>query len=209
MLLKELKLENFFPGSTITTLFGWDKDPPGPRIHHAIDRAGQGIVTLPFEAERIEWIDHDGLGCSVLRAFADDGALELRLLHFNKEELSPGILPAAAAGAGLPKGQPIGPTGNTGLSIARVRPDGTKGDGRHVHYQLMLKPGHYEAELDELCPGWQNDDKQELSRALGEAFVTECAARKVAWINTKALCRSDPWTGRLRIIIDTAEILGL
>jgi hypothetical protein len=204
MNLGELDLENFFPGSTITTRFGWDLDPPGPRIHHAIDRAGKGIVCLPFAAERMEWVDEDANGCSVLRAFADGGAFELRLLHFIKAELSPGILAAVQARQGLPSGQPIGPAGNKGLSVSLFG-----GDGRHVHYQLMLKPGIYDQELEHILPGWSIDRRDELARRYGPAFVRECATRGITWINEQALERADPWTGRQRIIIDSAGILGL
>jgi hypothetical protein len=204
MNLQELDLDNFFPGSSITTRFGWDLDPPGPRIHHAVDRAGPGIVCLPFAAERVEWTDEDANGCSVLRVFADGDALELRLLHFIKAELSPGILAAVAAKQGLPSGQPIGPTGNKGLSVSTIG-----GDGRHVHYQLMLKPGIYDEELNHIAPAWAIDRRDALSAKYGPVFVRECASRRVTWINERALQRADPWTGRQRIIIDSARILGL
>lgn len=204
MHLSELSLDVFFPGSTITTRFGWDRDPPGPRIHHAVDRAGPGVVRLPFDAERIEWVDADANGCSVLRAFADGGALELRMLHFLREELDPAVREAANSSGGLGAGQVIGPAGNKGMSIS-----GNGGDGRHVHYQLMLKPRIYDGELEHLAPLWSVDRKDELARRYGPTFLRECAARGIAWINEQALERSDPWTGRQRIIIDTAGILGL
>jgi hypothetical protein len=205
MKLFDIQTGLFYPGSSITTRFGWDPDPPGPRIHHAVDRAGSAaIVCLPFAAERVEWIDEDANGCSVLRAFCDDSTLELRMLHFLRAELSPGILEAVAKGRPTLTGQPIGPAGNKGLAVSKHG-----GDGRHVHYQLMLVPGAYDAELDTLAPTWSVDRRKELAARYGPAFLRDCVAREVAWINERALCRRDPWTGRLRIIIDSAGILGL
>jgi hypothetical protein len=204
MMLSELELVNFFPGSTITTRFGWDKDPPGPRIHHAVDRAGPGDVRLPFDAEKVEWIDADGQGNSVIRAFADGGALELRMLHFIRAEIDPDFLHAALAGHAVKEGAKIGPTGNKGLSVATV-PGGT---GRHVHYSLLLRPGIYDDELDALSPGWRVDLRDQLAHEHGPAFIRECTARGVIWINPEAMQKQDPWTGKARIIIDTARILN-
>jgi hypothetical protein len=203
MILSELGLANFFPGSTITTRFGWDKDPPGPRLHHAVDRAGPGVVHLPFDAEKVEWIDADAQGNSVIRAFADSGALELRMLHFLKEEVDPAFLHAALKGGPAPSGFPIGPTGNKGIFVAS-----SEGTGRHVHYSLLLKPGVYDEDLDQIAPGWNIDLKDQLVNEHGSAFIRECAARGVRWINTKALEKVDPWTGKARILIDTAGVLG-
>jgi len=98
MELKDLRTDIFFPDSTITTPFGWDAEtfPDAPRIHHAIDRAGPGVIRLPFDAERLEWAGADANGCSVLRAFALDGALELRMLHFIREHHGPDLAVSVA-----------------------------------------------------------------------------------------------------------------
>jgi hypothetical protein len=206
MKLTDLRESIFFPGSSITTPFGWDAEtfPDAPRIHHAIDRAGPGVIRLPFDAERIEWIGADANGCSVLRAFALDGALELRMLHFIRDELKPEILRSAVVGRGAPAGIELGPAGNKGLSVST-----TRGDGRHLHYQLMLRPGAFDAELDQLTPAWSTNQREALAKRWGIAFLRECVTRKITWINGIALERMDPWTGRKRIIIDSAGILGL
>lgn len=205
MRLSEIQTGLFYPGSVITTRFGWDLDPPGPRLHHAIDRAGSAsIVCLPFAAERVQWIDSDANGCSVLRVFADSGAIELRMLHFLGDELSPGIPYAIKGGHGLLCGQPIGPAGNMGLSVSKHG-----GDGRHVHYQLMLIPGVFDDELSAIAPTWNVDRRKELAVRYGSAFLRECAVRQVTWINERALCRMDPWTSKPRVIIDSVGLLGL
>lgn len=206
MRLIDIKPGAFFPGSVITTRFGWDPVPPGPRIHHAVDRAGTGIVCLPFDAERAEFIRADAQGNSVLRLFAAGGALELRLLHFLPGELS-GEIQAAChikRGRPLPAGTPIGPAGNAGLSVSV-----TGGDGRHVHYSLLLSPGAYDAELSRLAPGWSSDASPAWRAQYGEAFDKEKRTRGIRWINGLALIKHDPWTGKDRIIVNTASVMGL
>ena len=118
----------FFPGSVVTTPFGWDDRtfPGRPRIHPAVDRAGKGIVHSPIAATRVIWIDNDAEECSVLRLLFVGG--EIRLLHFIRSELDSGALAAGIAGASLDLGAPLGPTGNHGLSVSK-----SGGDGRHVH----------------------------------------------------------------------------
>lgn len=198
MNLPELHPEVFFPDSIPTTPFGWDPVtfPEAPRIHHAVDRAGAGVVSAPFAASRVAWVDQDAQGNSVLRLFA--GPLELRMLHFRKAELAREVLSAVEAGTGLPAGQPLAPAGDVGI-----------GTGRHLHYQFMLTPVEEYPEIDELAPGWLEDDSGKMRERYGMAFVREVAARSILWINERALCRRDPWTGKLRLIIDSAGILGL
>jgi len=198
MRLTDIDASVFFPGSQITTAFGWDPDPRfGPRVHHAVDRAGAGMVRLPFAAKRLDWKNADTVGNSVLRAFADPG-IELRMLHFRPNERTPDLLNALRNGRGLPAGAPLAPAGDVGI-----------GSGRHVHYQLMLDPECDWTELDKLVPGWTQDDKTDWLSRYGLAFALERSRRGIRWINTRALRRADPWTGMDRIIIDSATILGL
>ncbi|MBL8967012.1 MAG: hypothetical protein JNG85_08385 [Spirochaetaceae bacterium] len=195
--------EIFFPGAQVTTRFGWDLEPPGPRIHHAIDKAGRGIVCAPFGFERVEWIDRDALGCSVLRCFADSGQIELRILHFLKAELSPGLADAISRGRGLPAGAPLAPAGNVGLSLSR-----SGGDGRHVHYSLLLDHTAYGLEMTSLRPGWGVDKRAEFTKRYGPEFEADCKRRQVRWISEVACGKHDPWTQRERVIVDSMAFFG-
>jgi hypothetical protein len=195
--------EVFFPGSTVTTRFGWDTDPPGPRIHHAIDRAGSGIVHSPIAASSSAWIDNDAQACSVIRLIIDGG--ELRLLHFIRSELVEDTLQDLLKGASIEAGQPLGPTGNHGLSIPSKG-----GTGRHVHYSLVLKPGAYDKDLaDHFGPGWKNDWSADYRAKYGRAYIEEAAKRGVRWANDSIIAKADPYAdGRLRFYVNTTT-LGL
>ena len=158
---------------------------------------------MPIEAERVEWYDADAQGNSVIRAFAHDRTVELRMLHFIKEELNPAFLELALKRAAVPAGMEIGPVGNKGLSVAAAG-----GTGRHVHYSLMLTPLIYDDYLDETFPGWNIDKSEEYEKRYGPAFVVERAKRQVIWYSDRALCKMDPWTGKRRYIVDSL-IFGL
>ena len=196
----------FYPESVITTRFGWDATtfPGAPRIHHAVDRAGPGIVRIPFDADRVEWHDADAQGNSVLRAFADGGAMELRMLHFLPGELSAELRESIKHAREVPRGTPIGPVGNKGIAVAAAG-----GTGRHVHYSLMLMPGFYDDQLDEVAPGWRLDRTAEFSRLYGSHFVVERTRRAIRWMNDKVICKGDPWTNAERLVVDSATIFGL
>jgi hypothetical protein len=195
----------FFPGSQVTTAFGWDPYTfrNRPRIHPAIDRAGKGLVHSPLKAERSAWIDNDAEGCSVLRLFFEGG--ELRLLHFIRGELDSGALAAAITGAGLEAGAPIGPTGNHGLSVAAG-----SGDGRHVHYSLVLEPGVYDDDLaTKIGSIWNSDYSSSYRDRYKQPFIDEVRARGITWMNAHIIARHDPYyDGKLRLYINPA-VYGL
>jgi hypothetical protein len=189
----------FFPGSTVTTRFGWDEYtfPGRPRIHPAIDRAGRGTISVPVDAASSQWIRADSQGCSVLRLFFRGG--ELRMLHFNQAELSNGALAKALVGAPIAKGEKIGPAGNTGLSVSK-----SGGDGRHLHLSLVLEPGTYD---DQLCrvigDGWNVDRAVSWRDRYGRPFIDECSRRSITWMNQHVIARYDPYyNGRMRYYID-------
>jgi hypothetical protein len=195
----------FFPGSIVTTPFGWDATsfPGRPRIHPAVDRAGKGIVRSPLAAKKAVWIDNDAEGCSVLRLFFDGG--ELRLLHFIREELDSGALAAGIAGAPLELGAPIGPAGNHGLSVS------TKGgDGRHVHCSLILEPKVYDSVLAARIGSiWASDYSKDYRAQYGAAFSAQAAQRGIEWMNAYIIARHDPYySGSIRYFVNPV-IFGL
>lgn len=196
----------FFPHSTITTGFGWDPYtyPGHPRIHTAVDRAGKGIVHTPIAAEKTAWLDNDAEGCSVFRLFFDGG--EFRMLHFLRGELDSGALAAALAGAPLGQGAPIGPTGNHGLSVSK-----SGGDGRHVHYSLILEPGAYDEDLKTLAgAGWNSDHSADYRSRLGPAFIAQAAQRGIRWMNAFIIARADPYyDGKLRFYVNTDRLFSM
>jgi len=199
----KLSLDDFFPRSVITTPFGWDTKtfPTRPRLHHAVDRAGSGIVHTPVEAESSQWIDDDAEGCSVLRLFFPGG--EFRMLHFIRGELESAVLSAALVKAPIPAGTPIGPTGNHGLSVPL-----NGGTGRHVHYCLILEPGVYDDKLKILAgAGWNNDHMSDYRSQYGKAFIADTAARGVRWMNEFIVARADPYyDGKLRFVVNTTKL---
>jgi hypothetical protein len=202
----ELKVDKgFFLNSQVTTAFGWDPFTfkARPRIHPALDRAGKGIVFCPVEAERSKWIDDDAEGCSVLRLFFPGG--ELRMLHFIREELDSGALSAGLAGAGLKMGSPIGPTGNHGLSASV-----NGGDGRHVHFSLILEPGAYDDELRaKIGSIWDSDYSADYRARYGTPFIDEAKKRGITWMNARIIARHDPYySGAIRFYVNPA-VYGL
>jgi hypothetical protein len=194
-----LYCKRFFPGSTITTRFGWDEDTFAgrPRIHPAIDRAGRGTVYVPVNALSCQWIDADSEGCSVLRLFFPGG--ELRLLHFNRDELDSGILASCLANASISKDSPIGSAGNTGISVSK-----RGGDGRHVHLSLIVEPGRYDDQLHRVIgDGWNNDRSSDWRARYGKPFIDECQKRSIFWMNQHIIARYDPYySGKPRFFID-------
>jgi hypothetical protein len=195
----------FLPGSQIAVGFGWDPCTfkNRPRIHTAIDRAGMGIVRSPIAAEKTAWIDNDAEYCSVFRLFFAGG--ELRMLHFIRGELDSGALAAALVGAGLEIGAPIGPTGNHGLSVSS-----NGGNGRHVHYSIILEPGVYNDDLEaRLGASWNSDYSANFRAKYGPAFIDQVKQRCITWMNTKVIARHDPYyNGALRFYVNPA-VYGL
>jgi hypothetical protein len=191
----------FLSNSQVTTGFGWDPYTfkNRPRIHPAIDRAGRGIVRSPLKARRAIWIDDDAEGCSVLRLLFEGG--ELRLLHFIRGELDSGALAAAIAGAGLEIGSPLAPTGNHGLSVSSG-----KGDGRHVHYSLVLEPGAYDDDLlARIGQIWNSDYTSTYRARYGQSFIVDAAKRGITWMNAHVIARHDPYyDGKLRFYVNPA-----
>lgn len=199
-------LSNFFPGSIITTDFGWDPWTfrGRPRIHVAVDRAGPGLVRSPIEAEQSSWIDNDAEGCSVFRLFFEGG--EFRMLHFLREELDSGALASAITHAPLALGAPIGPVGNHGLSVPS-----RGGSGRHVHYSLILEPGIYDDDLAVLVgERWAEDLSSTYRTRLGPAFTSQVTIRGIQWMNESIIARKDPYyNGALRFYLNTNRLFGL
>jgi hypothetical protein len=204
----ELRLhpEFFFPKSVITTPFGWDAEtfPSAPRLHHAVDRAGKGSVFSPVKAEKVIWIDSDSQGNSVLRLIFLGG--EVRILHFLRDELDSLILASAISNAGIDAGTRIGPAGNKGISISS-----SGGDGRHIHYSLILSPGAYDDQLAQLAgPGWNSDRSSDFRAKYGKAFIQEAAIRGVRWMNQYVIAKADPYyVGRIRFVVDSVKLFGL
>lgn len=199
MKLKDIEAGTFFPGRVVTTKFGWDPDKRfGPRIHHAVDYAHEksGMTFVPFNAMRVEFINKDSQGNSVLRLMSPN--LELRLFHYRREELSLEILQATRLKLGIRSGSPLAPPGDVGI-----------GSGRHVHAQLVLTPGVFEGELDFMKPGWNESVYDQYEELYGDAFVKEFAKRRCGWISSCALSRIDPYAQAERILIDTETILGM
>jgi hypothetical protein len=195
----------FFPGSVITTDFGWDtKTFPGkPRIHAALDRAGPSRVHTPIESERSAWLDNDAEGNSVLRLFFPGG--EFRMLHFIRDELDSGCLAAALAGAGLAIGAPIGPVGNHGIFVASKG-----GTGRHVHLSLIVEPDSYDEDLAErIGSGWNTDSSADYLARYGSAYANQVKQRGIEWMNEHLIARHDPYYGgRLRYYVNP-RVYGL
>jgi len=194
----------FFPKSTVTTKFGWDDKtyPRSPRIHHAVDRAGPGVVSVPIDVDRVKWVDEDGLGCSVLRL--QGNGFELRCLHFIKTELNATLVDAIKNYLSVKSGVVIGPAGNKGLSVASKG-----GTGRHVHYQLLLEPGAYDDQLDAIHPGWLDNKIPEYTAKYGKKFTIEIAYRGILWMNEVAMEKYDPWFGKRLYCVDPLTLYGL
>lgn len=192
----------FFPGSVITTRFGWDPTPPGPRIHHAIDRAGPGDLYTPEDYLRATWIPKDAQGNTILRLIGE--GRELRIYHLYLTELSPTLREAIGLGKDVPAGTKIGPAGNVGIFVASA-----KGTGRHAHYVYYVDPQQHEEELDKRLTGWQINRIKEIEAKLGRAFTDEIKKREISAYNDLAITKLDPWTKRVRVIVNTYAGWGM
>ena len=192
-------------GSVVTTGFGWDSGPVGnkhpevwPRIHHAIDRAGPGIMTVPVTFDFAQWIPKDSLGCSVLRLI--NPREELRLLHINVSEMEPVTLDKLIQGKPLNKLDKIAPCGNTGMSF------GDNG-GRHVHYTYMVLPGSYDDELIERFGDcWKQDKIPSMLANFGPDVARQIKARRISWMNSYVVCKVDPYWEKLMYVMNTEMV---
>jgi hypothetical protein len=204
-------------GSKVTTNFGWDIGPKNvdelqkdlevkvwPRIHHAIDEVGPGIMVVPFDCDSTEWIPKDSAGCSELRLIKNDETgkpvYELRLLHINEKEIDKDTFVLIKNKKGLKKGTKLAPCGNTGLSF------GDNG-GYHVHYSFYCMPGIFDKELDDRFGDyWKENKTKDLTTQYGKPFTNQIALRAIIWINSYAVKRWDRLWSRNMIILNTKKV---
>jgi hypothetical protein len=194
-----------FPGSSITTGFGWDKMtfPKAPRIHHAIDRAGKGNIFCPIDAGRVKWLDEDSNGCSVLRLIGD--GIEIRMLHFIKDEVNPAVMDAVANKSALAISTVIGPAGNKGQSVSTVK----GGSGRHLHYQTMLEPGVHDRFLASVRADWDVDNTKVFTAQYGKLFTAEVKKRGIWWMNDYVIFKHDAISASEKYVIDSTVFFNL
>jgi hypothetical protein len=212
-------MKPIYPSSTITVPFGWDSKtfPDAPRIHHAIDRAlpdkliaskgfrrGDYPVFAPCNFDGAAWIDADATGSSVLRLIKADGA-ELRILHFIKAELFPGVARAIGE-TGISEGAPIGPAGNQGLSVSK-----TGGDGRHIHYSWIIPIARYTSNALDRKYGerWRVSETKKWNDLYGEPFRKDLIKRGISSINADFIIKTDPYIPGNVLIVNSYTIMGL
>jgi hypothetical protein len=199
--------KDWFTGKLSANNFGWDpltlKNSDAniwPRIHLGDDFSPKdGRVfenpILTIISGRVEWIDADDQGNSVLRQFAGD--IEIRYYHLRKAELSRAVKDALENHTPLEAGTVIGPCGDVGL-----------GHGRHIHVAIVAADGTDLSAI--LGQGWDEDRTDDLAARYGKVFLEKAHApnRRIIKMNDLMIYRIDGMTCKKVYYINPELLVG-
>lgn len=226
-----------FPDAGFGVRFGVDdKTFKDPRLHAAVDLRLEWPknqdplrhkVVAPMNVTKTVWhrVETNPLSANRNVTWLDminsDDTLRFRYAHLYPGEMDErawdkvfpeGVpMPAEqAVGGGLRRGDPIGPAGDAGLSLAA--PEGQKpppgASARHLHLVLLLGPGVYDDVLEEMWgESWMLDSIPSWC-ATRPKFFDRLKANGWIWANDKVAARKDPLTGRLFYAVDARGIMG-
>jgi hypothetical protein len=172
-------------------------------------------VVSPILAGRTVWHPIKDAGgnkdVTWLDLIAPDESFVFRIAHFYAHELGqqdrifPEGIPErweSARGHLIYKGSPLGPAGDSGLSVAAPGCS-----ARHIHAVLLLRPGTYDDVLKEKWGEWWNSNEIKAWCAKWPGLKASLEGGGWSLANTHVAMRNDPYIGGLWYSVDWLDLL--